>query len=71
MVYYSWERIGIEVLDCELSGDRYMNYFVHSPNLKWRRQMDYVPKEDPRSKRVPDLYLTLKGVPQYEENKKL
>ncbi len=69
MVYYSWKRSGAEVLDGVLSYGHYIQYFMSRHDLKWRLQTDYVPKEDKRAVRIPDLYLTLIGVPQYEDSK--
>lgn len=69
MIYYSWKRSGTEVLDCELPGNHYLHYFISRPDLGWRRQTHYIPIEDRRALRVPDLYLTLIGVPTVENSK--
>ena len=68
MIYYSWSRSGTEVLDCLVSEGHYLQFFTYSPFLKWRLlHTDYIPREDLRGKRVPDLYLTLIGVPIVED----
>ena len=69
MIYYSWKRSGAEVLDYVITDGHYLQFFTSRPDLKWRLQNDYIPNEDVRSKRVPDLYITLIGVPRVEEIK--
>jgi len=67
VIYYSWKSTidSREVIDCT-DGVEIFSFAVHPELDEWHPQHEYNPGKDHCSVRVPDLYLTLKGVPFYE-----